>query len=212
MVLAALAQVSASAAMPARPSRRPRADGRSGRAARRRRRPILRDRINAAWRAASTAASGSPCARSTTAGRPAGTPTSSIPQQSVSKFWVSITALDAVDRGRVRLDDQVTLTRSDLTLFHQPIAAQILGGGYTTTLGDLMFKAITTSDNTANDKLMRSIGGPAAVRAMIAAQGPRRDPLLQRRARAAEQDRRPDLDARAIRSATPSTRRATRCR
>ena len=31
----------------------------------------------------------------------------------------------------------------------------ILGGGYTTTLGDLMFKAITTSDNTANDKLMR---------------------------------------------------------
>jgi hypothetical protein len=31
------------------------------------------------------------------------------PQQSVSKLWVSITALDAVDRGRVRLDDKVTL-------------------------------------------------------------------------------------------------------
>ena len=91
------------------------------------------------------------------------------PQQSVSKLWVSITALDAVDRGRVRLDDQVTLTRDDLTLFHQPIAAQILGGGYTTTLDDLMFKAITTSDNTANDRLMRAVGGPAAVRAMIAA-------------------------------------------
>ena len=89
------------------------------------------------------------------------------PQQSVSKLWVSITALDAVDRGRVRLDDKVTLTRDDLTLFHQPIAAQILGGGYTTTLGDLMFKAITTSDNTANDKLMRSVGGAQAVRNMI---------------------------------------------
>jgi beta-lactamase class A len=62
----------------------------------------------------------------------------------------------------------VTLNRSDLTLFHQPIAAQILGGGYTTTLDDLMFKAITTSDNTANDKLMRSVGGPEAVRSMIA--------------------------------------------
>ena len=61
------------------------------------------------------------------------------------------------------------MSRSDLTLFHQPIAAQILGGGYTTTLDDLMFKAITTSDNTANDKLMRSVGGPEAVRAMIAA-------------------------------------------
>jgi beta-lactamase class A len=91
------------------------------------------------------------------------------PQQSVSKLWVSITALDAVDKGRVRLDDQVTLSRDDLTLFHQPIAAKILGGGYTTTLDDLMFKAITTSDNTANDKLMRSVGGPQAVRSMIAA-------------------------------------------
>jgi beta-lactamase class A len=90
------------------------------------------------------------------------------PQQSVSKMWVAITALDAVDRGRVRLDDNVTLTRSDLTLFHQPIAARILGGGYTTSLSDLMFKAITTSDNTANDKLMRAVGGAEAVRAMIA--------------------------------------------
>jgi beta-lactamase class A len=91
------------------------------------------------------------------------------PQQSVSKLWVSITALDAVDRGRVSLDDQVTLTRNDLTLFHQPIAANVLAGGsYTTTLGDLMLRAITTSDNTANDRLMRAVGGPQAVRAMIA--------------------------------------------
>jgi beta-lactamase class A len=90
------------------------------------------------------------------------------PQQSVSKLWVSITALDAVDKGRVRLDDRVSLTRDDITLFHQPIAALIRrDGAYTTSLGDLMFKAITTSDNTANDKLMRSVGGPSAVRAMI---------------------------------------------
>src|SRR5580765_8458858 len=47
------------------------------------------------------------------------------PQQSVSKLWVSIAALDAVDKGRVRLDDKVTLTRDDITLFHQPIAALI---------------------------------------------------------------------------------------
>lgn len=91
------------------------------------------------------------------------------PQQSVSKLWVAIAALDAVDRGRVRLDDKVTLTRDDLTVFHQPIRQLILGGGgYTTSLDDLMFKAITTSDNTANDKLMRAVGGASAVRAMIA--------------------------------------------
>ena len=91
-----------------------------------------------------------------------------FPQQSVSKLWVSITALDAVDKGRVSLDDKVTLTKSDLTLFHQPIAALVRKkGSYTTSLSELMFKAITTSDNTANDKLMRSVGGAEAVRNML---------------------------------------------
>ena len=89
------------------------------------------------------------------------------PQQSVSKLWVSIAALDAVDRRKISLDLPVTLTRDDLTLFHQPIAQQVLAAPFTTTIGDLMFRAITSSDNMANDKLMRSVGGPAAVRAMI---------------------------------------------
>ncbi len=93
------------------------------------------------------------------------------PQQSVSKLWVAITALDAVDKGRIRLEDRVTLTRSDLTLFHQPIASRVLGGGHTTTLSNLMYVALTESDNTANDKLMRSVGGPEAVRAMIRQKG-----------------------------------------
>jgi beta-lactamase class A len=84
-------------------------------------------------------------------------------------LWVSIAALDAVDRGKLHLVDKVTLTKEDLTLFHQPIAAEILvSGSYTTTVDDLIVRAITTSDNTANDKLMRLAGGPAAVRRMIA--------------------------------------------
>jgi len=93
------------------------------------------------------------------------------PQQSVSKLWVSITALDAVDRGRVNLNQRVSLTRSDLTLFHQPVASKILGGGTTMSLSELMYQAITKSDNTCNDKLMRSVGGPEAVRAMIHTKG-----------------------------------------
>jgi beta-lactamase class A len=91
------------------------------------------------------------------------------PQQSVSKLWVAITALDAADHGRVKMTDQVNFDKGDLTLFHQPIAAKILGGGYKSSLDNLLFLAITTSDNTANDKLMRSVGGPKAVRSMIAA-------------------------------------------
>ena len=77
--------------------------------------------------------------------------------------------VEAIDRGRVSWDDRISMGRGDLTLFHQPIATKILGnGGYTTTLGELMFQAITKSDNTANDKLMRSVGGPDAVRSFIA--------------------------------------------
>ncbi len=94
-----------------------------------------------------------------------------FPQQSCSKLWVAITALDAVDRGAVSLTDRVTMGKSDLTLFHQPIAAKIRGGGHTTTVGALLFTAITASDNTANDSLMRSIGGPDAVRDMIRRKG-----------------------------------------
>lgn len=97
--------------------------------------------------------------------------TSLFPQQSCSKLWVAITTLDAVDRGVVRLTDRVTMGRDDLTLFHQPIAAKIRGGGHTTTIGALLFTAITESDNTANDSLMRSIGGPSAVRDMIQRKG-----------------------------------------
>jgi beta-lactamase class A len=90
-----------------------------------------------------------------------------FPQQSVSKFWVAITALQRADAGALDLDRRITITRADLTLFNQPIAAQIGPNGYTTTLGTLMFRALTQSDNTCNDIVLRHAGGPAAVRAMF---------------------------------------------
>ena len=93
-----------------------------------------------------------------------------LPQQSVSKLWVAMTILDLRDQGRIRLDDPVTVTASDLTLFHQPIAAlAVKPGGFQTTVGDLLTRALTHSDNTANDKLRWLAGGPPAVRAMIEA-------------------------------------------
>lgn len=91
-----------------------------------------------------------------------------FPQQSVSKFWVAMTALDRADRGHLRLDAPVTVTRSDLTLFHQPIAAQIGPNGYTTTLNALMKRALQQSDNTCNDFVLWKAGGPEAVRSFLA--------------------------------------------
>jgi beta-lactamase class A len=92
----------------------------------------------------------------------------SLPQQSVSKLWVAMTVLDAVDAGRLRLSDPVVVRLEDLTLFHQPIAALVKGDGYHTTIGELLHRALTMSDNTANDKLLHLAGGPDAVRAFLA--------------------------------------------
>ena len=88
-----------------------------------------------------------------------------FPQQSVSKLWVAITVLDQVDRGVLDLSEEVVIRRDDLTLFYQPIRGLVLRDGeYRTTLGDLLVRALTRSDNTANDFLMWKAGGPEAVR------------------------------------------------
>ncbi len=93
-----------------------------------------------------------------------------FPQQSVSKLWVALTVLDAVDRGALTLDRKVSITPADLTLFHQPIAARVRAeGSVTMSVRELIETAITHSDNTANDSLLRTVGGPDAVRRFIAA-------------------------------------------
>ncbi|OYY63836.1 class A beta-lactamase [Sphingomonas sp. 28-62-11] len=94
-----------------------------------------------------------------------------LPQQSVSKLWVAMAVLDYRDSGQLTLDDTVTVTREDLTLFHQPIAAMVKGDGYKATVGELLQRALTTSDNTANDRLLRFIGGPETVRGFIRRKG-----------------------------------------
>ncbi|MEG3083340.1 serine hydrolase [Sphingomonas sp. PB2P12] len=90
-----------------------------------------------------------------------------LPQQSVSKLWVAMTVMDLRDRGRIRLDEPIVVRPQDLTLFHQPIAMLVKGDGYRTTVGELLTRALTHSDNTANDRLLTRVGGPSAVRSMI---------------------------------------------
>ena len=91
-----------------------------------------------------------------------------LPQQSVSKFWVAVAVMDAVDRGTLSLSDPITVQRSDLTLFHQPIRALVGADGYRTTIDTLLRGAMTQSDNTCNDVLLWKVGGPAAINRMLA--------------------------------------------
>jgi beta-lactamase class A len=92
-----------------------------------------------------------------------------FPQQSVSKTWVALTVLDQVDQGKLRLDQPVRITRNDLAVFHQPIRARVLANGQIEeSVLSLLEQAIRASDNTANDSLLRTVGGPQAVRSFIA--------------------------------------------
>ena len=94
-----------------------------------------------------------------------------FPQQSVSKLWVAMTLLDAVDHGAISLDEAIIVTPDDLTLFNQPIRKLVGDSGYKTTLRGLLTRALVESDNTANDVLLRRVGGPVAVKAMLARKG-----------------------------------------
>lgn len=95
-----------------------------------------------------------------------------LPQQSLSKLWVAATLLDQVDEGLVSLDRSVTLTRDELSIFHQPIREKILAqGSYTTTIGDLLRRAMTQSDNAANAALFGQVGGQAGVMRFLESRG-----------------------------------------
>src|SRR3546814_2555789 len=72
------------------------------------------------------------------------------------------------DLDRLTFDQRVRIGPENLTLFYQPLAARVRAeGSVTMSVRDLIETAITKSDNTANDSLLRTVGGPDAVRAFI---------------------------------------------
>lgn len=85
------------------------------------------------------------------------------PQQSVSKLWVAIAVMKAADQGRLDPYGWVTLTDADRSVFFQPVAYKIGSAGYATPISDLLRRALVESDNAANDRLMRELGGPDGV-------------------------------------------------
>ena len=95
-----------------------------------------------------------------------------LPQQSVSKTWVTLTALVRAEKGLLDLDAPIRVSRDDLTLFHQPMRREILRAGTVrTTMRELIERAIQQSDNTANNAILQRVGGPRAVRAMLKENG-----------------------------------------
>lgn len=91
-----------------------------------------------------------------------------FPMQSVMKFLVAVAVMDAVDHGNLRLDETVTLHLSDLSMNVQPIADLVRkNGSATTTIDDLMTRAVVDSDSAAVDFLIARLGGPQGVQAVL---------------------------------------------
>jgi len=93
-----------------------------------------------------------------------------FPQQSVSKVWVAVGLLDQVDRGLIDLGRSLTIGRQDLSAFNEPIQA-LVKPTYTTTLEDLLVRAIRDSDNAANDLLIDQAGGVRKIQAILSGKG-----------------------------------------
>lgn len=96
-----------------------------------------------------------------------------FPQQSTMKVWLAVAVLDAVDRGQLSLDEVVSITPGDLSVFNSPMVRPMTlrTGRMETTVDRLLLWALSKSDNAATDILIRRAGGGPAVQAVLDAKG-----------------------------------------
>ncbi len=88
--------------------------------------------------------------------------------QSVMKLVVGAAVMRQVDAGGLKLDETVTLRREDLSVNIQPIAEIVAReGAFTTTIHDLVYRAVAESDSAATDFLIVRLGGVAAVQRFL---------------------------------------------
>lgn len=95
------------------------------------------------------------------------------PMMSVFKAPVAATVLAQIDAGHLSLAQKVTIARADVVggSAVPSIGAHFRGDSMTFTVNELLTAAISESDNTAADALVRLVGGPKVVTAFLRAHG-----------------------------------------
>ena len=88
--------------------------------------------------------------------------------QSVYKLPISMAVMQAVDAGKIKLSDKITISKDDLLgrVAQSPMRLRHPNGA-TLTVEELLRFAISESDGAASDALMKLAGGPAAVQAYL---------------------------------------------
>jgi beta-lactamase class A len=91
-----------------------------------------------------------------------------FPMHSVYKLPISMAVLQRVDRGELRLDQQVKVEPSDLvrTGMYSPVRDKY-PDGTKLTIAELLRYTICESDGSTSDVLMKVIGGPGNVMAFL---------------------------------------------
>jgi beta-lactamase class A len=88
-------------------------------------------------------------------------PNERFPLNSTFKTLACAALLKRVDEGHVGLDQVVTFSSEDLVAY-SPVTSQLVGGS-DMTLDQICLAAMTMSDNTAANLVLKSIGGPAGL-------------------------------------------------
>ena len=95
-----------------------------------------------------------------------------FPMQSVYKLPIGMAVMKQVDAGKLRLDQRVGVTKSDFVRAGQysPIRDKN-PNGVELSVSELLRFAISESDGTASDVLMKLAGGPEAIQAYLSELG-----------------------------------------
>jgi beta-lactamase class A len=80
-----------------------------------------------------------------------------FPMQSFYKFPIAMAVLDQVDQGKLKLDQKVRIEESDANPDSTVLEQNSQGKEYSLT--ELLKYAVSESDNTSSDALLRLIGG-----------------------------------------------------
>jgi beta-lactamase class A len=92
--------------------------------------------------------------------------------QSVYKVPIAMAALKMVDDGKVRIDQDISVTPDDYVRrgYHSPIR-NLFPQGTSLPLTTILYYSISESDGSANDVLLDMAGGPQAVQNYLATFG-----------------------------------------
>lgn len=92
-----------------------------------------------------------------------------FPMQSVYKLPIAMAVLRLVDEGRLRLDAGVRIEKRDFVSpeQHSPLRDLHPAGGFDLRLDEILRYAVSESDGSASDVLLRLAGGAGAVRAYL---------------------------------------------